>query len=184
VIAAVLDLKDLVDLKDPVVWLERLVPLESVDPKERLVPMVSQERRERKETPELPVLPVSQVLVVFREKLEILDRWDPRVLRAPLDTKVSVVLLEKKDHRETRDLRAPLVFLVDLVPRENEELLVPLVSPEPRVLKVHQDQEVFPEQLVSEVLRVIPELKVPRVHVEIKDPWVTLASLDLLVQEA
>ena len=62
--------------------------------------------------------------------------------------------------------------------------MVPLVSLEPRVLKVHLDQEVFPEQLVLEVLRVIPELKVPRVHVETKDPWVTLASLDLLVQEA
>jgi len=83
-----------------------------------------------------------------------------------------------------QDLKDNLDQLVFQAFGENEELLVPLVSPEPRVLKVHQDQEVFPEQLVSEVLRVIPELKVPRVHVEIKDPWVTLASLDLLVQEA
>lgn len=83
-----------------------------------------------------------------------------------------------QDHKDNLD---QLVFQAF---GENEEQLVPLVSPEPRVLKVHLDQEVFPEQLVLEVPRVTPEPKVPRVHVETKDPWVTRESLDLLVQEA
>ena len=63
------------------VWLVRLEPLESVVPRELLVPMEFQERRELKETLELLVHPDSQELEVFKEKWEMLDQWDPRVLR-------------------------------------------------------------------------------------------------------
>ena len=63
------------------VWLVRLELLESVVPRELLVPMEFQVRRERKEIPELLDPLDSPDPEVFREKLEIRDRWDLRVLR-------------------------------------------------------------------------------------------------------
>jgi hypothetical protein len=134
--------------------------------------------------PEFPDLPVSPVLAVFRVKLEIQDRWDLRAPRAPLDTKVSVVLLVKKDLKETRGLRVQLVSLVDLVHRVNVELLVLLDSLVPKALKVHLDREVCLVALVLVVLRVTLVPRDPRVQEETKVPWVTLESLDHLEQEA
>lgn len=86
-----MDLKALADRKDPVVWLERLVLLENVVLKAPPVPMEFRERKEPKEIPESLAHQDSQALAVFPVKLEILDRWDLRVDRAPLVFKVSAV---------------------------------------------------------------------------------------------
>jgi len=181
-IVVLLDPRDPADLKDLVVWLERLELPESVVPKVPLVLTEFPVRKERKVILELLVPLDSPVLVVFKEKSEIPVQWVLRVLRALLDIKVSVVPSVKRDHKETRDLRALLVSLVDLVHRENAELSEPLVSLVPKDLRVLPDQEVCQVALVLVALKEILVLRDPRVLVETKVPWVTLESLDLPVQ--
>ena len=123
-----------------------------------------------------------QDLLDLQALKESVDLWDCQATRA---LKVQEVTEESPESQDQKELKEPVFldpqeYLVQLDLQAHKEK----TALEHRELQVHLDQEVFPEQLVLEVLRVIPELKVPRVHVETKDPWVTLASLDLLVQEA
>ena len=76
------------------VWLVRLEPLESVVLRELLVPMEFQVRREAKEIPEFLVPLDSQDPEVFREKSEIRDRWDLRVVRWVI--KIYIILIHLK----------------------------------------------------------------------------------------